>query len=380
MNGYFNIAAQFRTQEEPAYCGLGTLVTVLNALAVDPQRPWKGVWRHYSEELFDCCADLDRVKREGIAFDQLACLARCNGLHVDVYYGSRSSEEVFRRLVMQATESDDQILMVSYCRKTLNQTGSGHFSPIGGYHPERDLVLIMDVARYKYPPHWAPLSSLFNATRVIDPMSGLSRGYILARRRSTPREGDQLAESDAFYPSELLIPSLYHIWTALSRPLIALRPSSLDQFIQFIVDFGNSEPFNPLFTQFYSSCIQSWRGDEDRAAIPTAIQANHNVWPLVARHTDDETVRLSVSLFLLALACQPHLVTPFLLPHAKLPLIELWNKPDHHLDADNPHSDIDADSSSQVSRLVGFLAHQLSGFEQPCLCREFKEHSPAACH
>jgi hypothetical protein len=30
---------------EPAFCGLGTLTTVLNALAIDPQRAWKGVWR-----------------------------------------------------------------------------------------------------------------------------------------------------------------------------------------------------------------------------------------------------------------------------------------------------------------------------------------------
>lgn len=33
-NVYFPLAEQFRTQEEPAYCGLSTLVMVLNALAV----------------------------------------------------------------------------------------------------------------------------------------------------------------------------------------------------------------------------------------------------------------------------------------------------------------------------------------------------------
>ena len=45
MNCYFPLAAQFRTQEEPAYCGLSTLVMVLNALEVDPGRIWKGPWR-----------------------------------------------------------------------------------------------------------------------------------------------------------------------------------------------------------------------------------------------------------------------------------------------------------------------------------------------
>ena len=34
MVGYFGLAAQFRTQDEPAYCGLSTLVMVLNTLEV----------------------------------------------------------------------------------------------------------------------------------------------------------------------------------------------------------------------------------------------------------------------------------------------------------------------------------------------------------
>ena len=42
MECYFPLAEQFRTQDEPAFCGLSTLTMVLNALAVDPGRVWKG--------------------------------------------------------------------------------------------------------------------------------------------------------------------------------------------------------------------------------------------------------------------------------------------------------------------------------------------------
>lgn len=42
MEIYFRLAEQFRTQDEPAFCGLSTLTMVLNALAVDPGRIWKG--------------------------------------------------------------------------------------------------------------------------------------------------------------------------------------------------------------------------------------------------------------------------------------------------------------------------------------------------
>lgn len=61
----------------------------------------------------------------------------------------------------------------------MNQTGTGHFSPIGGYHREKDMVLIMDVARFKYPPHWVPLELLHTAMCSIDEDSGKSRGCLV---------------------------------------------------------------------------------------------------------------------------------------------------------------------------------------------------------
>ena len=69
--------------------------------------------------------------------------------------------------------------MVSYSRRSFQQTGDGHFSPVGGYHCGRDLVLILDVARFKYPPHWVPLTMLYEAMSCLDPVTGLPRGYLL---------------------------------------------------------------------------------------------------------------------------------------------------------------------------------------------------------
>lgn len=42
MEGFFKLIPHFQTQSEPAYCGLATLAMVLNALAIDPCRKWKG--------------------------------------------------------------------------------------------------------------------------------------------------------------------------------------------------------------------------------------------------------------------------------------------------------------------------------------------------
>ena len=83
MEGYFRLSEQLHTQADPAFCGLSTLVVVLNALAVDPGRIWKGSWRWFGEEMLDCCVPLDRVRAQGLTFGQLSCLARCNGRLTD---------------------------------------------------------------------------------------------------------------------------------------------------------------------------------------------------------------------------------------------------------------------------------------------------------
>ena len=61
---------QSSTQDEPAFCGLASLAMVLNALAVDPKRAWKGAWRWFHEALLDCCRPLEDIKRDGINLDQ----------------------------------------------------------------------------------------------------------------------------------------------------------------------------------------------------------------------------------------------------------------------------------------------------------------------
>ena len=176
---FFALAEQFRTQDEPAYCGLATLVMCLNAMAVDPGRVWKGVWRWFSEDMLACCVDIDVVKKTGIHLDEFACLARCNGLNCDLKRGTECTVDEFRKDVIACCSTITcseaapccQYLCVNYDRQTLGQTGSGHFSPVAGYDALEDLVLILDTARFKYPPHWIPLHLLHAAI----PSGG--RGY-----------------------------------------------------------------------------------------------------------------------------------------------------------------------------------------------------------
>jgi glutathione gamma-glutamylcysteinyltransferase len=238
LEGWFALAEQFHTQADPAFCGLGTLVVALNALGVDPGRLWKGPWRWYSEELLDCCLPLESVRTQGITLDQFACLARCNGVRADAKRAEESSIEAFRAdLRSAATSASGPALAVSYSRRALGQTGDGHFSPVAGLHAGRDLALVLDVARFKYPPHWVPVPMLWEAMLPSDPATGRSRGWALLRRRAT-------GSSVLFHLSSATLP-----WTEVSRRLRVELPSALaaaaprgaDELVRAFVAWMRSE-------------------------------------------------------------------------------------------------------------------------------------------
>jgi len=185
MESFFFLAEQFRTQDEPTFCGLTTLAMVLNSLRIDPMRTWKGAWRWYNEQNLACCFGPERVRAEGLSFDMFSSLARCNGAEVAASGAPVVEDEKaafitdFRAAVKAVSQSRErECLVVCYTREVLGQTGAGHFSPIGGYHEETDSVLIMDVARFKYPPHWVPLMHLADAMLKMDPITGKPRGFL----------------------------------------------------------------------------------------------------------------------------------------------------------------------------------------------------------
>lgn len=222
---FYPLIEQYHTQNDPSFCGLGTLTMILNALNVDPGRIWKGVWRWFSEEMLDCCVDIEKVKQTGITMEEFVCISQCNGAEARVFrdgdliqnekqsscnscikeqdgINSESESksnimvdiELFRKHVMNSCKATCQLedgcefgfVAVSYSRKIVGQTGSGHFSPIGAYYPsidgKSDMVLILDVARFKYPPHWVSVDLLYQAMNTPDSLTGTKRGWVLLSR------------------------------------------------------------------------------------------------------------------------------------------------------------------------------------------------------
>jgi glutathione gamma-glutamylcysteinyltransferase len=198
MESYFPLSEQFVTQSEPSYCSLSSLAMVLNALNHDPRKTWKGVWRWVSEESLLCdsqrvCAHTqEKIQRGGMNFEDFRDLQVCQaGVVIQSHRasergagaGAEATTEIsaFRSLVSKSCQATrhNSFLISNFSRAVLSQTGDGHFSPIGGYHGPSDSVLILDVARFKYPPYWVTVELLWRAMSAVDSQSGLSRGYFL---------------------------------------------------------------------------------------------------------------------------------------------------------------------------------------------------------
>lgn len=161
---------------------------VMNSLDLDPNRLWKGAWRYFSEETLQTIKPFELIQSEGITFKEFYCTAKLNGVSTKIYSSNQSSEDEFRTVIQNSIQSmkskTPYHVIACFDRKSLSQTGSGHYSPIGGYHKERDMLLLLDVARFKYPPYWVPLNRLWNAMLPIDDVSGEPRGYITIGRNS----------------------------------------------------------------------------------------------------------------------------------------------------------------------------------------------------
>ncbi|GMP91314.1 hypothetical protein CsSME_00042066 [Camellia sinensis var. sinensis] len=125
---------------------------------------------------------MGNIQKKGITFDNFAELAR---EHVDIeaFKVQHSSLEQFTDSVIETTLVEDLHMILSYSRKKVNQMGDGHFSPMAAYHKGRDMLLILGVARYKYPFHWLPRMTVWNAMNQIDKETDETRGLMMVRKK-----------------------------------------------------------------------------------------------------------------------------------------------------------------------------------------------------
>jgi hypothetical protein len=181
---YYALDAQI----DGASCGLATSAAILNSLLLTNNNNEQQHQRHYvtQESLrMDPCVT-QHVSRYNATFNgiyhapgglnllQVARLLQCQLdkrdylitiVHVDT---ATLALDRMRREMIAALTSPTMRVLVNYHRAALGQPGGGHFSPVAAYSRHLDAFLVMDVAKYKYPPTWVPAARLYHAMNTVD--------------------------------------------------------------------------------------------------------------------------------------------------------------------------------------------------------------------
>ncbi len=189
VKGHFwTICRYFVSEKFLTYCGIASSVTVLNSLGIEaPDDPQIYPYKMFTQDNIFTDDVLHRrrpleVEKGGNTLEQLASIVSVFDVQVDTCFADSLDANSCRNRLVDALKSDGHRVIVDFNRATLQQKGSGHFSPLAAYHSGEDRFLLMDVARYKSPPCWVKADTLFQALTGVDSVSQKSRGFLILGR------------------------------------------------------------------------------------------------------------------------------------------------------------------------------------------------------
>jgi len=189
LQSYFAVADNFVTQKTQAYCGVASIVMVLNALHTPaPTTPEYQPYHTFTQdnvldEHTDAILPREVLARQGMTLDQLGALLSLHPATIEVHHAEDGGLDGFRSGARDYLAAKDHFVIVNYLRKAIGQELGGHISPLAAYDAKSDRFLILDVARYKYPPVWVKASDLFAAMNTTDAANNnKTRGYVLVTK------------------------------------------------------------------------------------------------------------------------------------------------------------------------------------------------------
>jgi hypothetical protein len=183
---YWPLSMQFVTQKNQAYCGVATMVMVLNALGVSaPATPGIEPFTTFTQdnvlnEKTELVLSQAVLVKKGMTLDQFGKLMQTYGVRIEVIHAASSAVDQFRASAVKYLGAPRHHVVVNYLRRALGQEKGGHISPLAAYDAKTDRFLILDVSRYKYPPAWVRTEDLFAAMNTVDDDNeGQTRGFVL---------------------------------------------------------------------------------------------------------------------------------------------------------------------------------------------------------
>ncbi len=173
---YPTLQANFVSQSRRAFCGVASSVIALNSLrSYLPTVTQTTIFNDKTRKLIHPL----QVTFGGMTLAQLNNILQAHQLKTKLVYANDIELRQFRLLAQKNLTNPHDLILVNYQRQALNQNGGGHFSPLAAYHQDSDRFLILDVATDKYPPVWVRTEELWQGMNTYDPVSNLSRGFII---------------------------------------------------------------------------------------------------------------------------------------------------------------------------------------------------------
>ena len=181
---YIPLTSQFVTQINQAFCGVASIVMVLNAIGIEaPEAPeWERQYFTQDNVLNDRTEAViakDVIARQGLTLAELGQILETYPVQVETHYGSDVTVDEFRTEIAANLENPGDYVLINYLRRAIGQERGGHISPIAAYDAESDRFLVLDVSRYKYPPVWVTAEELWKSTDTVDSVSDKTRGFLL---------------------------------------------------------------------------------------------------------------------------------------------------------------------------------------------------------
>jgi hypothetical protein len=183
---YFPLASNFLTQKNQSFCGVASIVMVLNAMQLPaPAVPEFDPYRTFTQDnVLDSRSEailpVEVIKKQGMTLDQVGAILALQPIAVEVHHAADSSVDEFRLNAQKYLATPDHFIIINYLRKAIGQEKGGHISPLAAYDAETDRFLILDVARYKYPPVWVKAFELYASMNTQDSDNqNRTRGFVL---------------------------------------------------------------------------------------------------------------------------------------------------------------------------------------------------------
>ncbi|MCH9631522.1 MAG: hypothetical protein S4CHLAM37_15450 [Chlamydiia bacterium] len=182
---FWQLIQYYDTQKTYAHCSVASSVMVLNALGVE--KPKESKYRCYPlftqdnffTERVKAIVDPDDVARRGMSVDEITqSLNSFNGVDAQPFITSEISLDEFRSHLQKTLRDKSSFIIVNYLRTAIEQTGGGHFSPVGAYNEKEDKVLVLDVSRYRYAPVWVKTETLYKAMGTVEGDKNSPRGFV----------------------------------------------------------------------------------------------------------------------------------------------------------------------------------------------------------